>query len=157
MLAWITDLKKKQKHDKQERNVKMKFIFNSICFNIFVWAAVSVKSEVTLKPFSPSFQISQSEFHPVNVNDHFNYPTSNRRQFDTSATFESNSPFEKLSNPFEYHQQSTVQQVISQPTVPQTAARLSNPFEFSQSKSNVPQTKPSNNPQSGRTTGQLSK
>ena len=131
----------------------MKFIFKSIYFNIFVCAVCSAKSQVT-KSFSPSFQISQSEFHPVNVNDRFDYPTSDRRQFDSSATFESNSPFEKLSNPFEFHHQSTVQQVPSQPAVPQLA-RLSNPFEFSQSK--VPNTIPLNNPQSGRTSGQLSK
>ena len=94
--------------------------------------------------FSPSLQISQSNFHPVNFNDasgtyhQHQRSLSNqvynqepiRRQFDAP----NDDTFSKLSNPFEYQQpvgeQHPQQQQQQQRHQEQQVSKLSNPFEF---------------------------
>ena len=106
--------------------LKMKYLAKVIYFDILM-SLVSGKS-----PFSPSSLISDSDFHPVNL-DFYSGQESNRRQFDVGATVDHGAgSFEKLSNPFEYQHQPTVQD-FSQPTVQLSSpeiSKLSNPFEF---------------------------
>lgn len=105
---------------------------------IFFQILVSFVSGKSLLPFSPSHQISESDFRPLNFNFDFHFNGAPiRRQFVESATVDTdNNSFEELSNPFEVGHQEAVAAPIPGRTIPESL-KLSNPFEFAFKKDQI--------------------